>query len=238
MAVYGYARVSTFEQAGGTSLEEQQRKIEGIALMRGLELARMFQEPAVSGSLPLEDRPAGGELYRTLRAGDTLVVAKLDRAFRNAADALAKADAWKRAGIKLIVADMGADPVTDNGVAKLFFGMLALVAEFERERILERTNEGRRAKARRGGHVGGTAPFGYRVEGRGREARLVEVPEEQAAIRTILTLGGTASLRKIAEAAQERHGVRVSHEAVRRVLAESPRDPERRVSHQHSRLTS
>ena len=223
MPTYGYVRVSTVEQASGTSLEEQRRSIQGVAMMKGLELTRIFEEPGVSGSLVLEDRPLGGELYRALQSGDTLIVAKLDRAFRNAADALAKADAWKRTGTKLIVADMGPDPVTNNGVAKLFFGMLALVAEFERERILERTQDGRRAKADRGGHTGGSAPFGYRVVGQGREARLVEVPEQQAAIRAILELKGKASLRKIVAAVKERHGVDVSYEAVRRVLSESTR---------------
>jgi DNA invertase Pin-like site-specific DNA recombinase len=219
MSSYGYVRVSTVEQSSGTSLDEQRRKIQGIALMKGIELAQVYQEPGISGSLPLEARPIGSVLYRTLRSGDTLIVAKLDRAFRNAADALAKADAWKRAGIRLIVADMGPEPVTDNGVAKLFFGMLALVAEFERERILERTKDGRRAKASRGGHTGGSAPFGYRVVGQGKEARLVEVPEQQVAIRTILELRGKASLRNIANAVKERHGTRVSYEAVRRVLS-------------------
>jgi DNA invertase Pin-like site-specific DNA recombinase len=219
MPTYGYARVSTVEQASGTSLEEQRRSIQGVAMMKGLELTRIFEEPGVSGSLALEDRPSGGELYRALQAGDTLIVAKLDRAFRNAADALAKADAWKRAGTRLIVADMGADPVTNNGVAKLFFGMLALVAEFERERILERTKDGRRAKAGRGGHTGGSAPFGYRVVGRGREAQLVEVPEQQVAIDTVLGLRGEASLRKIAATVKERHGISLSYEAVRRILA-------------------
>jgi DNA invertase Pin-like site-specific DNA recombinase len=222
MSTYGYVRVSTVEQASGTSLEEQQRKIEGVALIKGLELARTFQEPPVSGSLPLEERPVGGELYRALRRDDTLIVAKLDRAFRNASDALAKADTWKRSGVRLIVADMGPDPVTDNGVARLFFGMLALVAEFERERILERTNEGRQAKAVRGGHVGGSAPFGYRVQGTGKDARLIPEPQQQAAIQTILALKGRASLRKIAATVHQRYGVSVSHEAVRRLVAGSP----------------
>lgn len=218
MATYGYVRVSTVEQVTGTSLEEQRRNIQGVAMMKGLELARIFKEPGISGSLALENRPVGGELYRTLRSGDTLIVAKLDRAFRNAADALTKAEGWKRSGVELIVADMGADPVTDNGVAKLFFGMLALVAEFERERILERTKDGRRAKADRGGHTGGSAPFGYRVVGQGREARLVALPDQQAAISTVLSLRGKASLRRIAATVQERHGIEVSHEAVRRLL--------------------
>jgi len=219
LATYGYTRVSTAEQAAGLSLDEQQRRIEGIALIRGAALERMFVEGGVTGSRPLEARPVGRELCAALRPGDTIVVAKLDRAFRNAADALSKADTWRRERINLIVADMGTDPVTDNGVAKMFFGMLALVAEFERDRILERTNEGRRAKAARGGQVGGSSPFGYRVVGSGMDARLVEKAKEQVAIRAIRALRGQASLRKIAAQVRLTHGVRISHECVRRVLA-------------------
>lgn len=221
MAVFGYARVSTADQTLGTSLEEQERRIRGIVMMRGVELTQFFREAGVSGSVLLEDRPTGRALLASLCPGDTLIVAKLDRAFRNAADALTRADAWRRAGIHLVVADMGSDPVTGNGVAKMFFGMLALVAEFERDRLLERTNEGRRAKAARGGHIGGSAPFGYRVAGSGRDARLMEAPEQQAAIKTIRSLGGQVSLRRIAEKVREAHGVRISHEAVRQVLAAS-----------------
>lgn len=220
MGVYGYVRVSTADQATGTSLDEQERRIRGVAMMRGVEVTHVFREPGISGSVPLEDRPIGRELLAALRPHDTLIVAKLDRAFRHAADALTKADAWLRQGIDLIVADMGSEPVTGNGVAKMFFGMLALVAEFERERLLERTNDGRRAKAARGGHIGGAAPFGYRVVGKGKDARLVEVPEQQAAISTIRSLRGQASLRQIAEEIRVRHGVRISHEAVRGVLAQ------------------
>lgn len=220
MAVYGYARVSTVEQTNGTSLEEQARRIHGVGLTRGEEIARVFEDRGVSGSIPLERRPAGRELVAALRRGDTVVVSKLDRAFRSAADALARADAWKKQGVRLVVADMGTDAVTDNGAAKMFFGMLALVAEFERDRIRERTAEGRRAKAAKGGHTGGSAPFGYHIEGTGRSARLVEVPEQQAALVTIRELCGRMSSRKIAGAIEERHGLRLSYAAVRRICKE------------------
>ena len=103
--------------------------------MRGVQLDRLFVESGVTGSIALEARPAGRELCELLNPTDTLIVAELDRAFRNAAEALTRADAWRRARIDPIVADMGSDPVTGNGVVKMFFGMLALVAEFERERI-------------------------------------------------------------------------------------------------------
>ena len=114
--------------------------------------------------------------------------AKLDRAFRNAADALAVADQWKRQGVDLIVADMGTEPVTHNGVSRMFFGMLALVAEFERERIKERIADGRKAKRATGGHIGGYAPFGFRKVGEGKAARLEPHPEQQEALATIRQL--------------------------------------------------
>jgi DNA invertase Pin-like site-specific DNA recombinase len=226
MAAYGYIRVSTAEQAADdkSSLAAQRHKITCAAGMADLPLASIFEEPGVSGGKPLADRPAGAALIAALRPGDTVIVAKLDRAFRNAADALATAEAWKAQGVNLIVADMGAEPVTQNGVSKMFFGMLALVAEFERERIKERLAEGRAGKASKGGHVGGSAPFGYRVEGSGREARLVPIPDQQAALATMRALAAEgASLRSIAAAVAERHGFKVSHMAVKAALARSDR---------------
>ncbi len=113
---------------------------------------------------------------------------------------------------------MGADPVAGNGVAKLFFGVLSLMAEFERERILERTLEGRNAKRAKGGHVGGSAPFGYRVKGSGKDARLVKDEEQQTALRTMRELRGQGlSFRKIETLVEAQHGLRVSREAIRRV---------------------
>jgi len=218
MAVYAYTRVSTAEQASGTSLDEQRRRVEGVALMRGESLDHVYIESGISGSLPLDGRPAGRELCERLARGDVLIVAKLDRAFRSAADALARADKWRAGGVHLVLADMGSDPVTGNGVSKMFFGVLALVAEFERERLLERTRDGKRSKANRGGHIGGSPPFGYAVAGEGKESRLIQVAEQQAAIQTIKKHQSSMSLRALSHLVAERHGVGVSHEAIRRLL--------------------
>jgi DNA invertase Pin-like site-specific DNA recombinase len=222
MGVYGYTRVSTTEQAADdrSSLETQRRKIVAAAELAGLTLDTVIEEPGVSGGKPLADRPEGGPLLARLGRGDTLIVAKLDRAFRNAADALATAEQLKARKIDLIVADMGSEPVTQNGVSRMFFGMLALVAEFERERIRERSAEGRTAKRQSGGHIGGSAPFGYRKIGAGRAARLEPDPAQQAALFDIrkLAADGLAS-RAIAEAVQQRHGISLSHVTVRAALA-------------------
>jgi DNA invertase Pin-like site-specific DNA recombinase len=190
------------------------------AELAGLTLDELIEEPGVSGSKPLGDRPEGGPLLARLGKGDVLIVAKLDRAFRNAADALATAERLKARKVDLIVADMGSEPVTQNGVSRMFFGMLALVAEFERERIRERSAEGRAAKRQGGGHIGGSAPFGYRKIGAGRAARLEPDPVQQAALAEMQKLAaeGLAS-RAIAAAVRARHGLAVSHVTVRAALA-------------------
>ena len=81
--------------------------------------------------------------------------------------------------------------------------MLAAIAEFERTRILERMNEGRGAKAKKGGHIGGDAPYGYRGEGTGQAARLVEDFEEQKIVRAMRELRGV-SFRAVCNALADR----------------------------------
>lgn len=219
MSTYGYCRVSTLDQEDNQSLPEQERKVRAIADYHGVVMDQLVSEPGVSGSVPFARRQAGGELFGKLRAGDTLIVSKLDRAFRDAEDALATSRVLREKGVKLIVADIGVDPVTDNGIGKLFFTILAAMAEFERFRIRERTDEGRKAKRAQGGHVGGVVPFGYRKEGTGKAAKLIEVEAEQLAIQHIRAQGAAGiSSRKIAQSVQTYYGLKVSHVAVCRIL--------------------
>lgn len=226
MAVYGYTRVSTAEQGADdrSSLEAQRQRINQATAAGGLTVDAFVEEVGVSGNKPLAERPVGGPLLAKLAKGDTLVVAKLDRGFRNAADALATAEALKARKVDLVVADMGSEPVTQNGVSRMFFGMLALVAEFERDRLRERLADGRTAKRGGGGHIGGSAPFGFRKEGVGRTARLEPDPEQQAALASIRRMAaeGMAS-RPIAAAVRDQHGLTVSHVTVRAALAREAR---------------
>jgi DNA invertase Pin-like site-specific DNA recombinase len=216
MKVYGYTRVSTERQADeGESLDVQQRQIGGYAMMKGLEIGRVFVERGVSGSTHLNERPQGAALLAALEPGDVVVTAKLDRMFRSALDALDVLRQLKERGISLYMVDLGGD-VTGNGISKLVFTILSAVAEAERDRIRERVRDVKRDQKERHRFLGGAVPFGWKLADDGL---LVEDAQAQAAIATMRearAAGG--SLRHCAEMVRERHRLEVSHMTVKRVL--------------------
>lgn len=188
--ILGYARVSTPEQAEDdrTSMSEQENVIRGYAMTQGVDSfgVQLYLDAGVSARVPLKDRPQGVRLLGDAVKGDTIIAAKMDRIFRSARDALETVDYFRQQGIHLVLFDIGVAPVTsDEGTSRLFFTMLAAFAEFERSRIRERMLQGKGAKAKKGGHIGGEAPYGWRIEGEGRAAKLVAHPEEQRVISII-----------------------------------------------------
>lgn len=180
--IHGYIRVSTAEQAGGTSPDDQERRIRMVAEFTNGGEPTIWSDLGVSGGTPLAERPAGAEMLGRIASGDVIVAAKLDRLFRNAENALTQSRAWHEQNIGLILMDMGPEPVTTSAAGRLFFGLLAQFAEFERMRINERTRDGRAAKRAAGGFIGGNAPTGYRAAGRGKDAVLEPNESELNAI--------------------------------------------------------
>ena len=219
MTVYAYMRVSTTEQADGTSLANQKRECKGLAMTHALIIDRFVEDAGVSGADPFFERLGmhGAKLVK----GDAIIVAKLDRFSRDAADALNTIKELKSAGVRLIINGHGDVTDDSNIVARLMLEIMAVFAGHERRMIKARQRDGQAAKRSTGGHIGGSAKFGYRVEGRGRAARLVEDPAQQAALREAAVLREAGlSFRHIAQALEVSHGVKVSHEAVRKALLE------------------
>jgi putative DNA-invertase from lambdoid prophage Rac len=105
--------------------------------MHALTLAGVLVEEGVSGSVPVEDRPVGGQLFARLQRVDIVIAAKLDRLFRSALDALKVVESLKTQGVKLHLLDLGGD-IAGNGLSKLFLTIAAAFAEAERDRIRER----------------------------------------------------------------------------------------------------
>ncbi len=214
MAVYGYCRVSTARQADdGLSLDVQRRQIRGYCEMHGLELTEIVTEEGISGSVPVNERPAGALLFARLKSGDMVIASKLDRLFRSALDALQVVDDLKGRGVQLHLLDLGGD-IAANGLSKLFLTVAAAFAEAERDRIRERVTQVKADQRSQGRFLGGSLPFGYAsIEG-----TLVPRPGEQEAIAKMKRMKGEGmSLREIA-AAMRADGHSLSHTAVARVL--------------------
>ena len=108
-----------------------------------------------------------------------VLVFKLSRFGRNAADVLTSLQRMQDFGVNLICVEDGIDSSKDSG--KLMISVLSAVAEIERENILVQTMEGRRQKAREGKWNGGFAPYGYEL----KDGRLIIAEDEAKIIRII-----------------------------------------------------
>lgn len=143
MTQVGYARCSTTEQ----NTDDQVRRLTEAGC------SKVFSEAGVSGKLA--HRPEWDKCLEYLRDGDVLVVTKLDRAGRSVKHLIELAEHLRERGMGLKVLDQGLDTTTPAG--RLFFHMIASIAEFERDLIVERTHEGLRT-ARANGKVAGRKP--------------------------------------------------------------------------------
>jgi site-specific DNA recombinase len=179
-----YIRVSTEEQArGGVSLKDQEEKLLQYCKLQDLEVVQVVREEGVSASKPLRTRPGGSELLALLETGqaDQVVALKLDRLFRDAADALIESKAWDNAGIALHLVDMGGQTInTASAMGRFFLSMMSSFAELERNLISERTEAALSyKKAHREAYS--PTPYGYNREG----DSLTENGQELQAIRLI-----------------------------------------------------
>ena len=150
----GYARTSTADQNAG--LEAQQRDLTAAGCKK------IFSEQVSS----VADRPQLAACLQFLREGDCLMVVKPDRLARSTADLLAiEADLTKR-GVGLVVKSMGLDTSGNgsNPTTRLQLTILAAVAQFERELMLERQREGIQAAKAKGKYQGRPADKGKHAE--------------------------------------------------------------------------
>lgn len=125
---YGYARVSTLNQ----DLESQ------IQILKNEGCEEIYSEKFTGTKF---ERPKFQELLSVLKDGDTLVVTKLDRFARSAIDAMKTIKILFEKGVKVHVINMGV--IEDTPTGRLMFTIMSAFAEFERDMIFERTQEGK-----------------------------------------------------------------------------------------------
>lgn len=180
--VYTYTRVSTAMQIDGFSLDAQKARMKAFAEYNDYEIVHEYEDAGKSGKSiegRLEFNRMIGDIKTSKDGVSFVLVFKLSRFGRNAADVLSTLQVMQDFGVNLICVEDGIDSSKDAG--KLIISVLSAVAEIERENIRVQTMEGRIQKAREGKWNGGFAPYGYQlVKGK------LEINEEEAiAIRTI-----------------------------------------------------
>lgn len=188
----GYCRVSTTDQADfGVSLDAQTERIRAWCVGNGYELGRILVDRGLSGGR-CDNRPALQEALRTVAAGDSLVVYSLSRLARSTRDTLMIAETLDRRGADLVSLSERIDTTSSTG--KMVFRMLAVLSEFERDVISERTSMAMAHLRSSGRYTGGFEPYGFRnVDG-----SLEVLPHEMEVVQIIHQLRGEgASLRAI-----------------------------------------
>lgn len=138
---FGYCRVSTLEQNLDRQLDQLKEQ--------GIHKANIYMEK-ITGTK--KDRPALNELISKIEKDDILIVTELSRLSRSTKDLIDIAEQLRQKGVELVSLKEKIDTTTASG--KAMFGMLAVMAQFERDLISERTIQGLKS-ARARGRVGG-----------------------------------------------------------------------------------
>ena len=193
----GYARVSTDEQ----DLTAQRNALDAL----GVSADRVYVDHGLTGTK--RDRPGLREALAACRAGDTLVVTKLDRLARSLPDARDIADELTRREVRLSLGGTVHDPT--DPVGRLLFNVLAMVAEFEADLIGMRTREGMKvAKAK--GRLRGKQP---KLSAR-QEAHLVELhaagAHTSAELAELFSVARSTVYRALERARRQRCGIRLT----------------------------
>ena len=169
-------------QVDGYSLDAQKDKLKRYAEFQDMVIAGEYSDEGKSGK-NIDGRPQFLQMLKDIEAMKDKVqyvlVFKLSRFGRNAADVLSSLQRMQDYGVNLICVEDGIDSSKDSG--KLMISVLSAVAEIERENILVQTMEGRRQKAREGKWNGGFAPYGYKLE----NGELLIAEDEAEVIRVI-----------------------------------------------------
>jgi site-specific DNA recombinase len=168
-----YMRVSSDEQRQQGTIENQRTAADRYLALYAITPYAWYADDGVSGTVPFASRPEGARLLADALAGRvrTVLIWRLDRMGRNALALLQVVETLERAGVRLVSITESFDTSTPAG--RLQLNMLATIAQFERDSIIQRSDEGVARRLERSAWMGGRANIGYRVEGKDTHAHLV-----------------------------------------------------------------
>jgi site-specific DNA recombinase len=174
-----YLRVSSEEQREKETIKTQSAFHENYVRLYGLDVAEVYSDDGVSGTVPLHERPAGKQLLADAKAGEfgTVLVYRLDRIGCTLLGVIDAHDRLQAAGVALKSATEPIDTASPAG--RLIFQMLASFGEYERASIVERSRDGLH-RALRDGKQPGRVPYGYDIADDGS---FVVVEDEARVVR-------------------------------------------------------
>lgn len=178
---YGYARTSTDDQT--TALQ--------LAALKRARCSHIFEDEGLSGTTA--KRPALLRCLRTLRAGDTLIVWKLDRLGRSLRDLITMLDGLRERGIRFQSLTEAIDTETPTGRA--MWQMIGVLAELERSLITERTRAGVKSAQRRGVKFGRKPKLSAEQIEHAR--KLIEAGESRQYVANLLNVGRVTLYRAL-----------------------------------------
>ncbi len=183
MDVIGYVRVSTEGQVEeGVSLDAQEAKIRQWADLNDRPVGDIYKDAGISGAKLASREGLQAAIKHVCKAKGALVIYSLSRLARSTRDTLDISERLSKSGAELVSLSEKIDTTSASG--KMIFRLLAVLAEFERDQVAERTREAMRHLRANGKRVSRYAPFGWDVSVDGRN--LVSNAEEHKVIRRIM----------------------------------------------------